>query len=141
MVEEVLQLRLGESAFLGGLFVVLHVRGGVPLEEYLGRMTSEALLAHPVPAVIGMADIGAEQFQGVLITADGGLLAPVDRAQITEELLSDRRCPCPRELVGNVDEPLHDPDPPGDRLVIEVAAQLLIAPPLEHLLDGLRLGM
>ena len=47
----------------------------------------------------------------------------------------------PRELVGHLQERLHDPDPTGDRLVIEVAAQLLVAPPFEHFLDGLRLRM
>jgi hypothetical protein len=77
----------------------------------------------------------------VLVTADRRLLPTTHRAQIAEELLSHDRGPRPRELVGHLQEPLHDPDPTCDRLVVEVAAQLLVAPPLKHLLDGLRLGM
>jgi hypothetical protein len=45
------------------------------------------------------------------------------------------------ELVGVVQEPRHQRDPLLDGVVGKVAAQLLIAPTLEHLGDRLRLRM
>ena len=38
-------------------------------------------------------------------------------------------------------EPLHDPDPSLDGVVAQVAAQLLVAPSVEHFLHGLRLDV
>jgi hypothetical protein len=47
-----------------------------------------------------------------------------------------------RVLCGTVaQEPLHDPYPTSDRLVVEVAAQLPVAPTLKHFLDRLRLSV
>jgi len=40
-----------------------------------------------------------------------------------------------------LDETLDQPDSSRNRVMAQVAAHLLIAPPLEHLLDGLRLRM
>jgi len=38
-----------------------------------------------------------------------------------------------------LDETLDQPDSPGNRVMAQVAAHLLVPPTLEHLLDGLRL--
>ena len=98
VVEEVLQLVLGERSLGWRLFVVLYVRGRVPLEEDLGRVGAESLLAHTVLAIVGMADVGAEHPQLVLITADRRLPAARHRAQVTEELLDHRRGPRSTEI-------------------------------------------
>ena len=63
------------------------------------------------------------------------------RAQIAEELLGHDRGPRPRELVRQFQKSLHDPDPACDRVVVEVAAQLLVAPSLKHLPHRLRLSV
>jgi hypothetical protein len=94
----------------------------------------------PGPSRNRMTDVGTEQPQRIPITADCRLLPTTHRAQIAEELLSHDRGPRPRELVGHL-ESLHDPDPTCDRLVVEVAAQLLVAPPLKHLPHRLRLSV
>jgi hypothetical protein len=60
MIEEVLKFALGECAFLGLSFVLLDVSSGVPVEEDLGWMGPEQFFAHAVPAVVRVADIGAE---------------------------------------------------------------------------------
>jgi hypothetical protein len=48
---DLLQLGLGERPFDGGLFVVLNMCGGIPLEEHLCRVRAEALFAYPIPAI------------------------------------------------------------------------------------------
>ena len=55
--------------------------------------------------------------------------------------MNSSRRPRPRELIGVLDEALDEPHPPRDRVRIQVAAQLLITPTLEHLLDSLGLRM
>ena len=40
-----------------------------------------------------------------------------------------------------LDEALDEADSPRDRVVVQVAAQLLVTPSLEHLVDGLGLRM
>lgn len=117
------------------------MRGGVPLEQHLRRMTSESLFAHPVPAVVGMTHVGAEQTQRVLVTADRRLLATRYRAQVAEEFLDHRGGPGPWKLVGICQEPLNEPDPLCDGVVCKVAAELLVAPTLKHLPNRLCLGM
>src|SRR5271163_4660545 len=130
MVEEILQLSFGERALGRGLLVVLHVDRGVPLEEHLRGMRAESLFAHPIPPVIGIADIRAEQSQRILVTTHRRLLASFDRPQIAEELLHQGRRPYPRELVGMLDETLDQPGPSRNRVMAQVAAHLLIAPAL-----------
>lgn len=67
--------------------------------------------------------------------------APFDAAQVGEELLDDGRRPRPGELVGVRDEPANQADTGVDGVVVEVAAQLLVAPAVQHFLDRLDLGM
>ena len=62
-----------------------------------------------------------------------------DRAQITEVLLHVRRRPPPRELVDVRDEPAHVAGPLLNRGELQVPRQLLVPPPLQHLLHDLRL--
>jgi hypothetical protein len=141
VVEEVLQLVLGEGPLHRGLFVVLDVGGGVPFEEHLSGVGAESLFADPVPPVVGIADIGAEHPQRVLVTPCRRLLSPLQRAQIAEELLHHGRRPRPREFVGVIDEALDEARSRRNRVSIQVAAQLLVAPPLEHFVDRLGLRM
>lgn len=141
MVEEVLQLLFGERALLGILFVVLDVSGGVPREEHLRWVRAESLLAYSVPAVVGIGDVGAEQPKAVLIAADCGLAAALDTPEVGEEFLDDGRCPRPGVLIGVGDEPPNQADTAVDGVVVEVAAQLLVAPAVQHFLDGLDLRM
>jgi hypothetical protein len=131
----------GECALGRRLLVVLHVDGGVPLEEHLRGMRAESLFADSIPSVIGIADIRAEQPQRVLVTTHSRLLASFDRPQIAEELLNQGRRPHPRELIVVLDETLNQPDSSRNRVMAQVAAHLLIAPSLQHLIDGLHLRM
>src|SRR3954452_23185388 len=98
--------------------------GGVPVEQDLGGMRPEALPTHLVPAIVRVADVGAEQPQSGLAAPGRRLFATFDRAQIAEELFNARRHPRPGEL----DEALHERDPGVDGVVSEVAAQLLVTP-------------
>jgi hypothetical protein len=43
-------------------------------------------------------------------------------------------------LIGVCDEPTNQADTAVDGVVVEVAAQLLVAPAVQHFLDGLDLG-
>src|SRR4051812_5635984 len=88
VVEEILQLPFGEGPFLGGLLVVLDMGGGVPVEQDLGGMRPEALPTHLVPAIVRVADVGAEQPQSGLAAPGRRLFATFDRAQIAEELFN-----------------------------------------------------
>jgi hypothetical protein len=83
VVKEVLQLLLGKRALGRGLLVVLDMRGGVPFEEHLGGMGAESLFAHPIPAVVGIADIGTEQPQRILVAPHSRLLAALDGTATT----------------------------------------------------------
>jgi hypothetical protein len=58
-----------------------------------------------------------------------------------KKFLDHRRGPRPRKLVGIGEESLDKPDPLVDGVVREVAAQLLISPTVEHLLNSVRLGV
>lgn len=60
MVEKILQLAFGECALFGLRLVLLDVPSGVPVEEDLGWVSAEQCLADAVPAVVRIADIGAE---------------------------------------------------------------------------------
>ncbi len=57
MVEEVLNLALGECPLIWPGLVLLDVLGSVPVEEDLRWMGAEQLLADAVPAVVGIADV------------------------------------------------------------------------------------
>ena len=89
----------------------------------------------------GVTVVAAEQPQRVLVSAYRRLLPVMHGAQVAEELLGHDRGPRPRELVGHPQEPLHDPDPACDRVVVEVAAQLLVALSLNYLPHRLRLSV
>jgi hypothetical protein len=115
--------------------------GGVPFEEHLSGVGAESLFADPVPPVVGIADIRAEHPQRILVTPHRRLLSPFHRAQIAEKLLHQARRPRPRKLIGRLDEALNQARSPRNRVSIQVAAQLLIAPTLEHLVDRLGLRM
>lgn len=84
MIKKVLQLLLGEGPLFRILLVVLDVSRGVPREKHLCRVGAETLLAHPVPAVVRVRDVRAEQSQTALITTHRRLPAALDPAQISE---------------------------------------------------------
>ena len=65
----------------------------------------------------------------------------MDRAEVTEILLDMLRCPVPGELVHMVDEPADTCDSLVDRVELEVPGELLVAPPGQHVLKRLFLGM
>src|SRR5665811_2559489 len=54
--------------------VLLNVGSGVPVEEDLGRMCTEVLLADPVPAVVGIADIAGERAERGMVATELSLI-------------------------------------------------------------------
>ena len=61
----------------------------------------------------------------------------MDTAKVTEELVDHRDGPGPGELVRVLDEALHLLDAAVDSPELQIAAELLVAPALEHLRDRL----
>jgi hypothetical protein len=55
VVEEPLEFLPGGGTSGGGSLEFLHMRGSVPLIENLGRIGAKALLADPVPTIVGVA--------------------------------------------------------------------------------------
>jgi hypothetical protein len=104
-------------------------------------VSPEQSLTDAVPAVVGIADIGAELPEADLVRADRRLGEPVDGAKVTKKLVDHGDRPGPGGLVGVLDEALHLSDAGIDRLKLQVSAELLITPALEHLRDRLFFGV
>lgn len=62
----------------------------------------------------------------------------LDAAQVSEELVDVGRCPLPGVFVWGFLEPCHQPFPRLDGAERQVSAQLLVAPPGEHLILGMQ---
>ena len=123
------------------LLVVLDVCCGIPLEEHLSTVPTEAALAQSIPPVVEVADVGAEQLQRRLTTAYRRVRDSANRAEVSDVFLDHGWYPCPRELVGVVDEPYDHLLTLLDGAELQVSAELLVPPSREHVFDGLLLGM
>ncbi|MDR6508208.1 hypothetical protein J2805_003922 [Arthrobacter oryzae] len=121
VVEELLELLPGEGTFGGAAFEFLHMCGGVPLVEDLGRMRTEALFADPVPAVVGVGDVGGEVAQRGLVGAQRRVAQVPDRAQVPEVLLDLGGGPMPRKFIHMVDEPADVSDALVNGVELQVA--------------------
>ncbi|WP_251039009.1 hypothetical protein [Agromyces sp. ISL-38] len=65
----------------------------------------------------------------------------MENTSISEELIGVGRRPVPWVLIRRSEESFDEPFALLDRLEGEVAAQLLVPPPVEHVADGLFLRM
>lgn len=134
-VEELLELFFAEGALGRPAFEFLHVRCGVPLVVDLGRMGTKALFADPVPAIIGVGDIGREVTQCGLVGAQSRVTQVSDQAQSPEILLDMGRRPMPRKFIHMIHEPADVPDALVNRVELEVSRELLVAPAIKHLIE------
>ena len=137
VVEEPLQLLAGERAGLRIALVVVEMRDRVPLVADRHRMHPwpELLLTHRSPAVAGVAEVLAEQPQIGLVAADRRRRQMRLRHQRLRPLVDMPRQPTPRVLVGELDEPAHQPLPRRDGVFPQPARRLLGTPAAQHRLQ------
>jgi hypothetical protein len=70
MVEQPLQLALGQRAAPGAALVVRGVHHGVPLEAHLRGVDAEEPFARRRPLITGIGDVAEELAQSALISPD-----------------------------------------------------------------------
>ncbi|GAA2143962.1 hypothetical protein GCM10009825_34890 [Arthrobacter humicola] len=104
-------------------------------------MSTKALFADPVPAIVRVGDIGREVPQRRLMGPKRRVAQVPDRAQIPEILLDLGRGPVPGKLIHMVHEPANVPDALINSVELQIARQLLVPPAIEHLIKGLLFGM
>jgi hypothetical protein len=104
-------------------------------------MGTKALFADPVPAIIGIGDVRREVTQRGLVGPKRRVAQVPDRAQVPEILLDMGRRPMPRKFIHMIHEPANIPDALVNGVELQVARQLLVPPPIEHLIEGLLFRM
>jgi hypothetical protein len=137
VVEEPLQLLTGERSRFGIALIVVQVGDRVPLVADRHRMhpRPELLLAHSDPAVTGVAQVFAEQPQVGLVAADRRGRQMRLGHQRQGPLVHVPGQPLPRVLVGEPDEPAHQPLPRRDGVLAQPARRLLGPPAAQHRLQ------
>lgn len=140
-IEERLKLLLGEGPLTWIAFLGLRMGGAVPVEHDLGRMTAEQGLALLIPAVLGGTHVGAECPQRVLICPHGRVPSPLHSTHVREELIDVLVAPRPRPSLALRSEPADQTFAGLDGGEGQVAAQLLVAPAVQHLLEHLILRL
>ena len=137
VVQEPLQLFSGERPGLGVALVIAQVRDGVPLVADGHRMGADAerLLARQSPAVAGVGEVLAEEPQVDLVAPDRGRGEMTFATQRQGPLLDVARPPTPRVLVGERQEPPHQPHARLDRVSLQAAGALLGPPTAQHRLE------
>ena len=136
VVEEHLDLSVGERTPLRLPLVLVQMGDRVPLVADLGRDLSEAVSAHLGPLVAGIGEVVAEQAQRQVIAADRRDRQPVLAArQRHREVLDVAGAPAPRIGLGELGEATHQPLPTGDRVLSEHPGPLLSGPPGQHRLE------
>ena len=136
VVEQLLQLPLGQRPPPGLALVLRGVHRGVPLEADLRRVRAEQPFAHRGPLVARVRGVLAEQAQITVVGPDRRPRPPFT-AQLRGELLQVHRPPRPRPVISEPLEPAHPLQPAPYRRLAEVAAQLLIPPARQHRLEHL----
>ena len=136
VVEQVLQLPLGQRPPPGLALELRGVHRSVPLETDLRRVRAEQPLAHRGPLIARVRSVLAEQAQITVIGPDRRPRPPL-APQLRGELPQIHRPPAPRPVAGEPLEPPHPLQPPPHRRLAEVAAQLLIPPARQHRLEHL----
>jgi hypothetical protein len=91
-------------------------------------MGTKALFADPVPAIIGVGDIGREVPQRGLVSPKRRVTQVPDRAQIPEILLDMGGGPVPGKLIDVVYKPANVPDALVNGVELQIARQLLVPP-------------
>jgi hypothetical protein len=140
VVQEALQLVPRERAGLRVALVVVEMSDRVPLVADRHRERAERLLALDRPPVPAVGEVLAEQPQIGLVATDRRRSEMLLTGQRLRPLVHMRRSPAPRVLVGELQEPPHQPLPRSDRVLLQPTRGLLGPPALQHRLDHGVLG-
>ena len=100
----------------------------------------------PLPAFLGppvgrIHETRQERPQCLLVVQQRGVCQRLDRPQLGEEVVHIGRGPVPGILSCEVAEATHNRLATADRAEAKVPSQLLVAPPIEHRLEDLVLGV
>jgi hypothetical protein len=141
VVEERLELHLGQRPQRWVALLLCGMDGGVPFEADLGGMGSEHSFAYVVPEIPWVGDVLEEEADVPLVAADrrqGRRLGAA--SHLRRELLEVQGPPGPGVLIGEALETSERQLTVPDCLAVEVPAELLVAPAVDHRFEDLVLG-
>ena len=142
VVQKGLKLLPPERPRLGVAFVVAEMGDGVPLVAYGHRVDAraEGLLADSPPSVAGVDQVLAEHVKVDLVAADRRRRQVALRDERHGPFLHVHRSPVPGVLVGDLQEPAHQPLSGLDRVGPQPTSDLLSSPTTQHRLEHRVLG-